>query len=141
MSMRRPAAGYWACALAFVLSAAGLVFYWLNAGTRYFVNLGMDPLVLGCTAAAMVVYLLVMAIGRRREGLMTDVLFIAGAVLVTLAMAAFAASRVNGFASIMTFEYSAQNMADLSSAITGVGLYAAALIMGIAASFLHVGRA
>ena len=123
-----------------ILSAAaavvGAVAYFMNCRTNYFINLGVDPVVMGCIIVAILVQCLYVGItARQGHALWSDALPVISPVLLIVATITLAGSRISGIASIMTFENNAQNMADLTSAIVGIAACLIAAVIGIAASF------
>lgn len=137
--LKKQGAGFYLGALALVLGAVGTVYYNINCHTSYFSNLGTNPVVLGSAVAALVL-LLVVLVGSQlaKENPLLDVCHVAAPVLLMVAFANFATSRVNGIASIMTFENNAQTMADLNSALVGLVLLLLATVAGILAAFFAV---
>lgn len=136
--LKKQSVGFYATALAVLLAAAGLGMYLKNCATDYFRNLGKDPLILGCLVLAIAAQLVLLAAAQRGQKLWMDFLPIAASVLLMLGAIWFVSSRVNGIASIMTFENNANTMADLSSAIAGMALCLAAGIVSIIASFFDI---
>lgn len=136
--MKNKAAGFYTAILTAILAAAGLIFCLINCSTAYFSNLGKDPVVLACAIAAILLEIAEVVIANTQKPLPGDLLTVAAPVLLALALILFTASRVNGIASIMTFENNAQTMSDLSSAIIAIALFAVALIAGLVNAFLDV---
>lgn len=136
--LKKQSAGFYLTAITVLLAAAGLFMYLKNTATDYFGNLGKDPLILGCLLAAIAAELVLLAAAQCGQKQWLDVLPVAASVLLMLGSIWFVSSRVNGIASIMTFENNAHTMADLSSAITGMGLCLAAGITSIIASFFDI---
>ena len=48
----KKSAGFFMTVLSAAAAAVGAVAYFLNCGTNYFVNLGLNPVVMGCAVAA-----------------------------------------------------------------------------------------
>ena len=69
-----------------------------------------------------------------------DILPILAGVLLMAGFVFFVRLRVNSIATILSFERNAQTMADLSSAIIGMGCTLAAVIMTIISSFFRTVR-
>ena len=69
-----------------------------------------------------------------------DILPILAGVLLMAGFVFFVRLRVNSIATILSFERNAQTMADLSSAIIGMGCALAAVIMTIISSFFRTVR-
>lgn len=122
-----------------VISAAaavvGAAAYFMNCKTNYFINLGVDPVVMGCAVAAIVLQVVYIVATRKGHQLWTDILAVISPVLLIIATITLTGARVGSIASIMTFENNAQNMADLTSAIVGIAACLIAAIVGIVAAF------
>ena len=127
--------GFFMTILSAAAAAVGAVAYFMNCQTNYFINLGVDPVVMGCAVAAIVLQVVYIVMTRKGSQLWTDVLAVVPPVLLIIATITLAGSRISGIASIMTFENNAQNMADLTSAIVGIAACLIAAVIGIAASF------
>lgn len=136
--IKKQGLGFYLCLISLVLGAAGLVYYNINCHTAYFTNLGVSPIVVGCTIAALILQAGILLLSQKGSNVVVDLAFVASSVLLVVALANFLTARVNGIASIMTFENNASTMADLSSAITGMVLYLLAVILGIVASYCKV---
>lgn len=122
-----------------ILSAAaavvGAVAYFMNSRTNYFINLGLDPVVMGCIAAAVLLQVVYIVVTQKGHQLWSDVLAVLPPALLMVATIILTGTRISPIASIMTFENNAQNMADLTSAIVSIAACLIAVIIGIAASF------
>ena len=127
--------GFFMTILSAAAAAVGAVAYFMNCQTNYFINLGVDPVVMGCAVAAIVLQVVYIVMTQKGSQLWTDVLAVLPPVLLIVATITLAGSRISGIASIMTFENNAQNMADLTSAIVGIAACLIAAVIGIAASF------
>ena len=130
--IKKQAAGFYLMLLALILGTAGIVFYVINCNTAYFSNLGISWGVVGCLVAGVVLEILFVA-GQ-------DILPILAGVLLMAGFVFFVRLRVNSIATILSFERNAQTMADLSSAIIGMGCTLAAVIMTIISSFFRTVR-
>ena len=133
--IKKQAAGFYLMLLALILGTAGIVFYVINCNTAYFSNLGISWGVVGCLVAGVVLEILFVA-GQEKSPempILAGVLLMAGFVF-------FVRLRVNSIATILSFERNAQTMADLSSAIIGMGCTLAAVIMTIISSFFRTVR-
>ena len=122
--IKKQAAGFYLMLLALILGTAGIVFYVINCNTAYFSNLGISWGVVGCLVA----------------GVVLEILPILAGVLLMAGFVFFVRLRVNSIATILSFERNAQTMADLSSAIIGMGCTLAAVIMTIISSFFRTVR-
>ena len=78
--------------------------------------------------------------GKSPEMPVLDILPILAGVLLMAGFVFFVRLRVNSIATILSFERNAQTMADLSSAIIGMGCTLAAVIMTIISSFFRTVR-
>ena len=135
--IKKQAAGFYLMLLALILGTAGIVFYVINCNTAYFSNLGISWGVVGCLVAGVVLEILFVA-GQEKPVL--DILPILAGVLLMAGFVFFVRLRVNSIATILSFERNAQTMADLSSAIIGMGCTLAAVIMTIISSFFRTVR-
>ena len=136
--LKKQSVGFYFSVLTVILSLAGLAMYLKNASTNYFSNLGKDPVILACLLVAALAQLVLILLSQKGTKKWMDILPVATSVLLMLGAVLFASSRVNGIASIMTFENNAQTMADLSSAISGIVLCLVAGVVSIIASFFDI---
>ena len=113
--------GFFMTILSAAAAAVGAAAYFMNCRTNYFINLGIDPVVMGCAVCAIVLQAAYIIVTQKGNQLWTDILAVLPPVLLIVAT--------------MTFENNAQNMADLTSAIVGIAACLIATIVGIAASF------
>lgn len=134
----KKSAGFPLTALSAVLALVGLVFYFINCNTNYFVADGMDPAVIGCTAAAIVVEVVLIAVAMKGQKDWMDILPVAAPVLLMVGFVVFLTGRINAIAAIMTFTNNAQNMADLQSAIISMACLLIATIVGVVAAYFDV---
>ena len=139
--MKNNGIGFYATGLSFVAGAVALVFYIINTGTDYFANLGVNPMVAGCAAAALIAQLVLLVLSRKEQPVWLDLVAAAAPVLLMIAFASLIGARVNGIASIMTFENNAQTMADLSSAIVSLVAFFLAWLIGVISSFFNIRKA
>ena len=139
--IKKQAAGFYLMLLALILGTAGIVFYMINCNTAYFFKLGISWGVVGCLVAGVVLEILFVA-GQEKSPEMPvlDILPILAGVLLMAGFVFFVRLRVNSIATILSFERNAQTMADLSSAIIGMGCTLAAVIMTIISSFFRTVR-
>lgn len=137
--IKKQGAGFYLTAISTVLAVVGLVFYLINCNTAYFSNLGIHPGVLGCLVIAILAEIGMIA-GNESMGEKQyfDIMPVIASVSLIVGVVLFISVRVAEMASIMTFENNAQNMADLSSAIFGIGFCLAAYIVSLAASFFSI---
>ncbi len=127
--------GFFMTILSAAASVVGAVAYFMNSRTNYFINLGLDPVVMGCIAAAVLLQVVYIVVTQKGHQLWSDVLAVLSPALMMVATIILTGTRISPIASIMTFENNAQNMADLTSAIVGIAACLIAVIIGIAASF------
>ena len=138
--IKKQAAGFYLMLLALILGTAGIVFYVINCNTAYFSNLGISWGVVGCLVAGVVLVILLWPDRKSPEMPVLDILPILAGVLLMAGFVFFVRLRVNSIATILSFERNAQTMADLSSAIIGMGCTLAAVIMTIISSFFRTVR-
>ena len=127
--------GFFATILSAAAAVVGAIAYVVNCGTDYFVNLGINPMILGCIIVAVIVDAAYIVVTRKGHQMWSDILPVAAAVLLMIATLLFVSVRVNGIAAIMTYEGNAKTMADLTSAIVGIAGCLIATVIGIIASF------
>ena len=135
--IKKQAAGFYLMLLALILGTAGIVFYVINCNTAYFSNLGISW---GLVAGVVLEILFVAGQEKSPEMPVLDILPILAGVLLMAGFVFFVRLRVNSIATILSFERNAQTMADLSSAIIGMGCTLAAVIMTIISSFFRTVR-
>lgn len=139
--MKQNGIGFYTTGLSFVAGVIALVFYMINAKTDYFANLGVDPVVVGCTVVAIVAELVLLVLSKQEQPIWMDLAAVAAPVLLMVAFINLTGSRVNGIASIMTFENNAQTMSDLTSAIVSMAALLIACLIGIVSSYLNIRKA
>lgn len=141
MDMKKQSVGFYTTACSAILAIVGLVAYLINCGTDYFSNLGVNPAVVACLVIAVAVQAVYLVVTQKGTPIWTDILPVAASVLLVVATLLFVSVRINGIASIMTFEGNAKTMADLTSAIVGIVGCLAATIVSVAASFFDTTKA
>lgn len=139
--MKQNGIGFYTTGLSFVAGVIALVFYMINAKTDYFANLGVSPVVVGCTVVAVVAQLVLLVLSRQEQPIWMDLAAVAAPVLLMVAFINLTGSRVNGIASIMTFENNAQTMSDLTSAIVSMAALLIACLIGIVSSYFNIRKA
>lgn len=137
---RQISAGFFLTALSAIAGIAALAAYLVNCGTAYFSNLGISPVVAGCTGVAVVLELVLILAGLRDQKNWMDILPVASSVLLIVATISLISARANGIAAIISFENNAQNMADLSSAIVGIAACLVAALISIVSSFFDISK-
>lgn len=135
--LKKQSAGFYLTSLTAIASVVGFVFYMVNCRTNYFKSLGISPVVIGCTLAAIAAQVLYLLLAQK-ESLVSDVLPVISGVTLVVALTSFVTARINGIAAIMTFTNNAQNMADLTSAIVAIAALAVAMILNMVAAFFVV---
>lgn len=136
-SLKKQGAGTYLTALTTIASVVGFAFYMVNCGTNYFKSQGTNPVVTACAVVAILAQILYLGLAQKNT-IAADILPVASGVTLTVALANFVATRVNGIAAIMTFTNNAQNMKDLSSAIVAIAALAIAMILNMIAAFFAV---
>lgn len=139
--MKQNGIGFYTTGLSFVAGVVALVFYMINAKTDYFANLGVSPVIVGCTVVAVVAELLLLVLSKQNQPIWMDLAAVAVPVLLMVAFINLTGSRVNGIASIMTFENNAQTMSDLTSAIVSMAALLIACLIGIVSSYFNIRKA
>lgn len=139
--MKQNGIGFYTTGLSFVAGVVALVFYMINAKTDYFANLGVSPVIVGCTVVAIVAELLLLVLSKQEQPIWMDLAAVAAPVLLMVAFINLTGSRVNGIASIMTFENNAQTMSDLTSAIVSMAALLIACLIGIVSSYFNIRKA
>ncbi|MDY4166793.1 MAG: hypothetical protein SOY27_04800 [Fournierella sp.] len=139
--MKQNGIGFYTTGLSFVAGVVALVFYMINAKTDYFANLGVSPVVVGCTVVAVVAQLVLLVLSKQEQPIWMDLAAVAAPVLLMVAFINLTGSRVNGIASIMTFENNAQTMSDLTSAIVSMAALLIACLIGIVSSYFNIRKA
>lgn len=131
----KKSAGFFMTVISAAAAVVGAAAYFVNCRTNYFVNLGLNPVVMGCAVAAILCQVVYLVVTRNGHALWSDILAVAAPALLMVAAITLVGARVTGIAAIMTFENNAQNMADLTSAIVGIAGCLIGSVAGIAASF------
>ena len=121
--------------LSAILGVIGFIFYIINTNTAYFSNNGKSTAVIACVLLGVACEVVYVVLTRNGNSMVTDLLPILSIVFLLAGTLNFAASRIAGIASIMTFEMNEQNMADLQSAIIGMVLLLIASIVMIIGNF------
>ena len=139
--MKQNVIGFYTTGLSFVAGVIALVFYMINAKTDYFANLGVSPVVVGCTVVAVVAQLVLLVLSKQEQPIWMDLAAVAAPVLLMVAFINLTGSRVSGIASIMTFENNAQTLSDLTSAIVSMAALLIACLIGIVSSYFNIRKA
>lgn len=127
--------GFFCSILTAVVALVGLVFYFINSNTNYFVGLGKDNIIIG-GAVIGIALLCAWAFFGESTASWKDILPVLAPACLIVSALMLVNSRINGVAAIMTFENNAQNQADLKSAIVAIAaLLIAALLATITAFF------
>ncbi len=136
--MKKISAGLYITAIAAIAALVGLIAYMVNTGTDYFSNLGVDVSVVLCVAIAALLHVVTIVVGMKGQPMWADIMPVAASALLMLGTIFLVSIRVNGIASIMTFEGNASTMADLTSAIVAIAACLVATIFSIIAAFFDV---
>ena len=136
----KPGIGLILAALSALLAAASVIAYLYNCRTPYFATLGVSGAVVGCIVAGAVVQLAAVALGRKGRKAWMDILPVAASALLMAGVIRFLGIRINEIAFIMTFQKTAANLADMRSAIIGIALCLAALLVSWLAAFLDISK-
>lgn len=133
----KKATGFYLTAASGVMTIIALIVYIINCQTAYFSKSGLNPLIIAGGILAVIseaIYLKYSAYDEKRK--LADAAIVISGVSITVCLITFIGSRVYGAASIMTFEMSEQNLADLTGAFIGIGICFAAFLMTIISSFM-----
>lgn len=129
--------GFYMSVLAVISAVAGMAAYIINCQTAYFSKTGVDPLIIILGAVAIVSQIAYLLMSSKAEDKpVTDLIMVISGAAISAATICFAGSRVYGAASIMTFEMSDQNLADLTGAFIGIGICFLSLILTLLTSFV-----
>lgn len=135
---RKISVGLFVTAISIIADILGFIYYMINCNTKSFSYLGVHPIIAVGLIAAIVFQAVRIVVGMKGQPMWADLLPVLAAVSLILAAVNFISTRVNSFAAIITFEYSAKTMADLGSAITGIEICLIAVLVSIAASFFDI---
>lgn len=139
--MKKNGIGFYATGLSFVAGIVALVFYMINTNTDYFANLGVNPVVAGCAAVALAAQLVLLILSKQPQPAWLDLVAVTAPVLLMVAFVSLIGTRVNGIASIMTFENNAQTMSDLSSAIISLAAFLIAWLVSVISTYFNIRKA
>ena len=138
--------GFYVGVLAFIVEVVALVFYFINQGTVTFGNLPLNMVTVVGGVIALAIQLLILVLGQLRAsnktgvGVLLDLAYVVEAVLIVWGATVFFADRINLFSSVMTFSRNAQSLADMNSALYGIGAMFAAAVLVILSSFMRVSK-
>ena len=138
--------GFYVGVLAFIVEVVALVFYFINQGTVTFGNLPLNMVTVVGGVIALAIQLLILVLGQLRAsnktgvGVLLDLAYVAEAVLIVWGAPVFFADRINLFSSVMTFNRNAQSLADMNSALYGIGAMFVAAVLVILSSFMRVSK-
>lgn len=138
--------GFYVGVLAFIVEVVALVFYFINQGTVTFGNLPLNMVTVVGGVIALAIQLLILVLGQLRAsnktgvGVLLDLVYVVEAVLIVWGATVFFADRINLFSSVMTFNRNAQSLADMNSALYGIGAMFAAAVLVILSSFMRVSK-
>jgi hypothetical protein len=135
---RKISAGLFMTVISIIAAVISFIYYMVNCNTAYFKNAGISPVVAGCIMVAIALQAVLIIIGMKGQPMWADILPIVVSTLLMFATANFISIRAVPFATIITFENSAKNMADLSSAIIGIAACLVATLVSIVAAFFDI---
>ena len=138
--MTKKGAGLVFAVLSALLAVAAVIAYLYNCRTPYFATIGVSSFVVGCAIAGAVIQLLAVALGWKGQKVWMDILPVAASALLMAATIRFLGIRINEIAFIMTFQKTAANLADMRSAVIGIALCAAALLVSWLAAFFDIAK-
>lgn len=137
--LKKQSAGFYITILTAVLTVISIVFYLINCNTDYFANLGVNAGIVVCLVIAAVLEIVFVAgYNKAAQNRVMDIIPVVCGVLLMVAFVLFIGARVNSIATILSFEKNDQTMADLSSALIGMGFCFAAVLFNIIGSFFKV---
>lgn len=139
--IKKQSVGFYLTTLTVIIATIGLIFYIINCNTNYFKNTGISIGIVACIVVAVILEIIVIFASQKIgvKGYL-DIGMIIAPMLLIIAFAIFVSLRVNSIASILSFERNAQTMADLSSAIIGMGFCFASVILSIVSAFFDIVR-
>ena len=136
--MYRKGAGWILSILSAALAVASAIVYLYNCKTPYFSTIGVSAFVVAMIAAGAVIQLAAVVLARKGQKLWMDVLPVVASACLMAAAIRFLGIRINEIAFIMTFQKTAANLADMRSAVIGIALCGAALLVSWLASFFDI---
>lgn len=138
--------GFYVGVLALIAQVVGLVFYYINQGTATFGNLPLNLVVTFGGVVAIILQLCILIAGQFKASngavlrTVLDIAYVVAVVLIVWGATVFFADRINLFSSVMTFNRNAQSLADMNSALYGIGAMFAAAVLEIISSFMRVSK-
>lgn len=138
--------GFYIGVLAIIAEIVGLIFYFINQGTVTFGNLPLNQVTVvgGVIALALQVFILGAGQFKASNGAVLrtilDIAYVAVIVLIVWGATVFFADRINLFSSVITFNRNAQSLADMNSALYGIGAMFCAAVLEIVSSFMRVSK-
>ena len=136
--MTKKGAGLVLTILSILLATASVAAYLYNCKTPYFSTIGVNALVVWCIVAGIAMQILAIALGWKKQKTWMDVFPVAASAFLMAATIRFAGVRINEIAFIMTFQKTASNLADMKSAVVGIALCLAALLVSWVAAFFDI---
>lgn len=141
--LKKYSIGFYVTVVTILCAIMAVVFYIWNCHTDYFSRVGgvNQKLVASLIVASvlLIIYLATDITGKLPAKVLDYIPMLAG-IFFMLGLVIFFNERLYYAATIMSFEKSDANMADLSSAFIGMGFCIAAVILNIIGSFLTVVR-
>ncbi|MDF7666152.1 hypothetical protein [Bifidobacterium sp. ESL0745] len=144
--IKQQSVGFYVNALALIVGIAAVAYYLVNAHTDTFTNIGTSALVMALTVLALLMLVAVLVIRQMpiargfAANTLLDVCSLAAPVLLIVSVVSIIASRVDTFASILTFQQNAHTTADMHSAIVAIVAYFVAALLAVIASFFKVNK-
>lgn len=136
--MKTKGIGWTFLLLSGLLALAAAAAYMYNTGTAYFSAMGRSSVLCACLLAGGVLPLLALLLSRRGWKAGMDLLPALTSGAQAAALVLFLGARINETAFILTFQRTAANLADLNSALAGMGLCFLALITSWIAAFCRI---
>lgn len=136
--MKKTSAGLVLSIVAVVLAIIGLVAYFVNAGTNYFYNLGVNGVVVATGIIGIAALVIYIVFARGGPQLWTDILPVCASAMLIFSAITLVGARVAGIAAIMTFEGNANTRADMTSAIVAIAALLVSAVVSTVASFKDI---
>lgn len=137
--LKKQSAGFYFTVLTIVAAVISVIFYMINCKTDYYISMGVNSaLIVYLIVAAILEVVLVIGVNVKGYQRYFDVLPVLCGILLTIALVTFLRIRVNSIATILTFQKNDLTMADLTSALVGIGFSAGAVVLNILASFFKI---
>lgn len=136
--MKNKGAGLIFTVVSVILTAASLGMYLVNCRTNYFATFGINPVVMGCLIAGILIQAAALVLCLKEQKPWMDLFPVASSAVLMAAAVNFLGSRINEFAFILTFQKSDNTLADMRSAVIGIALCLLAMAASWIASFFDI---